>query len=90
MITIKDLLYSTRISAQYSVMTYMGIGSRKSGYIYMYNWFILLDTWNLHSIVNQLYSDKNFLKRKEKKLAQAKDLKHRVNQFQSNHLKRAF
>ena len=58
--------------------------------MYMYNWFTLLYAWNLHDVVNQLYSDKNFKKRKEKKLAKPEDLKHRVNQFQSNNLKRAF
>ena len=27
----------------------------------MYNWITLLDTWNSHNIVNQLYSNKIFL-----------------------------
>ena len=26
-------------------------------YIYVCNWFTLLDTWNLHGIINQLYSN---------------------------------
>ena len=34
-ITNKDLLYSTRNSTQYSVMTYIGIGSKKE-WIYVY------------------------------------------------------
>ena len=71
-------------------MTWMEKESKESGVMYMYNWFTLLYAWNLHNVVNQLYSDKNFKKRKEKKLAKAEDLKHRVNQFQSNNLKRAF
>ena len=28
--------------------------------MYMCNWFTLLDTWNLHGIINQLYSNKNY------------------------------
>ena len=43
----KDLLYSTGNSTQYSVMAYMGKESKKkSGYMYMHNWFPLLYTWN--------------------------------------------
>ena len=40
----------------------MGIDSKKSGYMYMCNWFKLLYTWHRLNIVNQLYSNKNFLK----------------------------
>ena len=36
--------YSTGNSAQHSVMTYMRKESKKSGYMYMYNWFTLLCT----------------------------------------------
>ena len=32
---------------------------KKRGYMYMYNWFILLYSGNQHNIVKQLYSDKN-------------------------------
>ena len=28
------------------------------GYMYMYNWIILLYTWNCHNIVNQLLQNK--------------------------------
>ena len=35
--TDKDLLYSTGNSIQYSVMIYMGLESKKSGRIFMYN-----------------------------------------------------
>ena len=31
--------------------------------MYMYNWFTLPYTWNSHNIVNQLYFNKNFLKK---------------------------
>ena len=69
MITNKDLLYSTRTSTQYSVMTYMGIESKNSAdiYLYIYNWFTLLYYRNWHNIVNQLYFNKKKLKRKLKK-----------------------
>ena len=36
-LTIKDLLYSTGNSTQYSVMAYMEKRIKKSGYMYMYN-----------------------------------------------------
>ena len=36
-ITNKDLLYSPGNSSQYSVITYMGKESKKSGCMYMYN-----------------------------------------------------
>ena len=60
--TNKDLVYSTGYSTQYSVTVCMGKEPKKSGDMYMYNWFTLLYTWNWHNIVNQLYSNKNFLK----------------------------
>ena len=47
-------------------MAYMGEKKKKTGYRYMYDWFTLLYTWNEHSVVNQLYSNKNFLKKKER------------------------
>ena len=55
-ITKKDLLYSTGKSAQYSVMTYKGIESKKKSayiyiYIYIYNWLTLLYSRNGHNIV---------------------------------------
>ena len=31
--------------------------------MYMYNWFILLYSRNEHNIVNQLYSNRKFLKK---------------------------
>ena len=34
--------------------------------MYMYNWITLLYTWNWHNIVNQLYLNKHFLKKKKK------------------------
>ena len=40
----KDLLHRTRNSSQYSIITYMGKESEKSGYVYMYNRFTLLYT----------------------------------------------
>ena len=44
----------------------MGKESKKEWIcVYMYNWFTLLYTWNWHNIVNQLYSNKNFKKRKQ-------------------------
>ena len=45
---------------KYSVMTYVGKESKKSGYIY--NWLTLLYTLNKHNTINQLYSNKNFRK----------------------------
>ena len=39
--------------------------------MYTYNRFTLLYTWNYHNIVNQLYSNKNFLKKKEIKTSAA-------------------
>ena len=42
----KDLLYSTGNTTQYSAITYIRKESKKSGYMYMYNWFILLYIWN--------------------------------------------
>ena len=43
----------------YSIVCNMG---KKNGYIYMYDWFTLLYTWNKYDIISQLYSNK---KRKE-------------------------
>ena len=31
---------------------------KKNGYMYMYNWFTLLYTWNKYNFVNQLYASK--------------------------------
>ena len=52
-VTNKDLLYSTGNSSQHSAVAYMV-------YMYMYNWFTLLYTWNDHNIINQLYSNRKF------------------------------
>ena len=46
-ITNKNLLYSTGNTTQYSVIAHMEKESdKKSGYMYMYNWFTLLYTWS--------------------------------------------
>ena len=37
---------NTGNSAQYSIMTYMGKYVNKREYVYMFNWFTLLYTWN--------------------------------------------
>ena len=56
-ITNKDLLFSTRNSAQCYVAAWMGEELGKNGYMYMYSWVTLLHTWNYHNIVNWLYSN---------------------------------
>ena len=48
-----DLLYSTRNSPQYSVITYVGKASEKEWIVYVNNWITLLYNRNYHSIVNQ-------------------------------------
>ena len=37
-------------------MTYMEIESKKSGYVFAYNWLTLLYSRNYYNIVDQLYS----------------------------------
>ena len=44
----------------------MGKNLKKSGYMYVHNWFTSLYSWNEHNIVDQLYSNKNFKENKEK------------------------
>ena len=44
----------------------MGKNLKKSGYMYVRNWFTSLYSWNEHNIVDQLYSNKNFKENKEK------------------------
>ena len=61
---IKDLLIQHR--ELHSVLCNGLYGERnwkRVGYMYMYNWFTLLYTWNRQNIVNQLYSNKIFLKK---------------------------
>ena len=66
--TNKDLLYSTGTSTQYSIMTYMGIESKKRVQIHIY--ISITDSLcciaEIDNIVNQLYSSKK-LERKLKK-----------------------
>ena len=50
----KDLLYSLGNFTKYSVITMWEKKLERNGYMYMYNWIILLYTWNYHNIVNQL------------------------------------
>ena len=64
----KDLRYSTGKSTRNCVVTYMGKESEKEWILY--NWFTLLYTWNQHTFVNQLYSNKivkEFFKKTKKK-----------------------
>ena len=56
-ITNKDLLYSTRSSAQCYMAAWMQRSLGENGYMYMHGWVPLLSTWNYHNIVNQLYSN---------------------------------
>ena len=53
-----DQLYSTENSTQYSVIIYMGKNLKENGYVYMYNWIILLYSRNYHNIVDQLHFNK--------------------------------
>ena len=58
----KDLLCSMENSILYSVMTCMGKKIsfiKKSGYMYLYNWFTRLYKKNLHNLANQGYSNEN-------------------------------
>ena len=48
--TYQEPTYSRRKSTQKFVITYIG---KKNGYIYMYNWFNLLYTWNLYNIITK-------------------------------------
>ena len=60
-----DLLYSTRNSTQYSIITYMGKESekkRKNGHVYMYNLNYLLYSRN----DQMLYISHNSIKPKKK------------------------
>ena len=45
-------------------MAYMGKESKKSEHMYMCKWSTFLYTWNQHNIVSQIYSNKNFFKKK--------------------------
>ena len=45
---------------------------KKNGYVYMYNWIILLNSRNFHNIVNQLYFNKTLKKWKKKKICVGK------------------
>ena len=49
--------YTTGNSAQGCVAAWMWGEFGKNEYMYMYGWVPLLFTWNLHNIVNQLYSN---------------------------------
>ena len=49
----------SRNSSQYVLMTYMEKESKMTGYMYMYNWSILLYR-NSYKIINQLYSNHFF------------------------------
>ena len=42
----KDLLYSIGNFTKYSVITIWEKNLERNGYMYMYNWIILLYTWN--------------------------------------------
>ena len=44
----------------------MGKESEKEWYVYVYNWFTLLYTWNYHNFVGQLYCNKTKKKKKKK------------------------
>ena len=35
----------------------MGEESEKNGYLYVYDWIVLLCIWNWYNMVNQLYSN---------------------------------
>ena len=37
---------------------WMEAGVGEDGYVHMYDWIILLSTWNYHNVVNRLYSKK--------------------------------
>ena len=50
-ITRKDLLYSTRNSAQCYVAAWMGGELEENGHLCMYGWVPSLFTWNYHNIV---------------------------------------
>ena len=58
-ITNKDLLYSTGNFTQYSVMTYMGIESKRRVDTCIYINDSLFSRAEMNSTVNQLYSNKN-------------------------------
>ena len=53
-ITNKNLLYSTGNSIQQSVITYMGLESKKSGYMCMYNQLTLLYSRNITLQINYI------------------------------------
>ena len=53
-----DLLFSTENSTQHSMAIYWEKNLRENGYVYMYDWIILLYSRNCHNLVSQLYFNK--------------------------------
>ena len=79
----RELLYSSRNSAQCSLVTLTARNSKKEGYMYMFSWFTLLAVETNTTLQSNYTPIKNFLKRKTKLKKKKTKIQHLAQKMNS-------